>query len=93
MRKQRPREGLEAKPVTLLALVLAENTQHSIAVACTQRVRHTNGEILQRTDFIVLTSSSDLAARTYRGWLLTSAGDSKLGDIKMKIPKSGLPMK
>lgn len=64
MRKQRAREGLEAKPITLLALVLAGNTQHSTAVARTQRVRHTNGEILQRTDFIVLTSSSDLGART-----------------------------
>lgn len=66
VRKQKPREGIEAKPLTFLALVLARITQHSTTAACTLRVLHTNGEILQSPDFIILTSSSDLGAQVER---------------------------
>jgi len=63
-KRKRPREGLEAKPVTLLVLVLDRITQHSTAAACTQGMWHTNRDVLQRPDFFILTSTNDQGAHT-----------------------------
>lgn len=53
MRKQRPREGLKAKPLTLIALVLSRITQHSTSAASSREGLGIDGKILQSPDIIL----------------------------------------